>query len=100
MRLLAINTLNIWISVYNIKLIIIKHIAPGIPSIPTIIDVKKLSPMWNPHIPPIRLIANIINAPKIELKINLIIHLIGMIKIFPIINKKQIHAKKIIVLSI
>lgn len=31
--------------VYNIKVITIKQIAPGIPSIPTIIAVKKLSPI-------------------------------------------------------
>ena len=78
----------------------IKQIAPGIPSIPTIIAVKKLSPMCNPHIPPIRLIAKISKAPKIELKISFIIHFIGTINILPIINKKHIHAKKIIVLSI
>lgn len=85
---------------HKIKVIIIRQIAPGIPSIPTIIDVKKFKPMWKPHIPAIRLIANIINPPKIELKINFIINFKGTIKIFPIINKKQMQAKKIIVLSI
>ena len=85
---------------YNNKVITIKQIAPGIPRIPTIIDVIKLSPMWKPHIPPIKLIANMSMAPNIELKINLIIHLIGTIKILPIINKKHMHAKKITIFSI
>ena len=49
---------------------------------------------------PIKFIAYINNAPSIELNINLIIHFIGIINIFPKINKKQIHAKKIIKLSI
>ena len=85
---------------YTKKLIIIKQIAPGIPSIPTIIAVKKLSPIWNPHAPPIKFISIIIKTPSMELNTNFIIHFIGTMNIFPIINKKHIHAKKIIVDSI
>ena len=42
----------------------------------------------------IKLIKNIVTPPKIELKTNFKIFLIGTIKIFPKINKKQIQELK------
>lgn len=67
---------------------------------PIIIAFIIFNPIWKPHILPIEFIAIINSPPKIELKISFISHFIGTMKIFPIINKKHIHAKKIIVLSI
>ena len=74
----------------------IKQIAPGNPKSPIKILVKILSPMWKPHIPPIKLIKNIVTPPKTEFITNFKIFLIGTINTLPNINKKQIHAKYII----
>lgn len=41
---------------YIISCKIISKIAPGIPNMPTNIEVKKLIPIENPHAPPIKLI--------------------------------------------
>ena len=80
----------------NIIFKITSNIAPGKPSNPTIIDVNKFSPIWNPKLAPIILIIYIHNPPKIELIINLKMFLSGQINIFPNINMNIIHAKKVI----
>ena len=58
-------------------------------------DVYILSPIWNPHVPPIKFIIHMRAPPIIELKINFKIHLIGTINILPII--KNIHIQEIII---
>lgn len=76
---------------------IINKTAPGIPNIPTKIDVIKFNPIWNPHKPPIRFIIYIISPPIIELPINLNILLNGSTKIFPNITKNNIQTIKVII---
>jgi len=63
-------------------------IAPGIPSIPTKIEVSKFNPIWKLKNEPIRLIININKPPKTEFIINLKIVFIGTINNLPNINKK------------
>ena len=72
-------------------------IAPGIPKIPTKIEVIKFNPIWKLKNDPIRLIINIVNPPKIEFITNLNIVFIGMINILPNINKKKIQAIYVII---
>ena len=72
-----------------------RKIAPGIPKIPTIIQVTKLMDICIPIISPIKFIAIISNPPKSELNINFKIHFIGIINILPIRNKRHTHAKKV-----
>ena len=83
---------------YMISCKIINKIAPGIPNIPTKIEVKKLRPIENPHAPPIKLIIYIKTPPKTEFKINLKILFNGKIKILPNKNRKTIQAKNVITL--
>ena len=83
---------------YNNNLINITSIAPGIPSIPTIIEVTIFSPIWNPKYPPIIFIISIIKPPIIEFSMNFKIVFIGTIKTLPTINKKNKHATKAIIL--
>ena len=73
-------------------------IAPGIPKIPTKIEVIKFNPIWNSKKEPIKLIINIINPPSTEFITNLHIIFIGTINILPNINKKNIHAMYVIIL--
>ena len=70
--------------------------APGTPNNPTITAVNKLSPIWNPKFIPTRFIIYINTPPKIELKTNFKILFNGHINILPNINRKIIHAKKVI----
>ena len=87
--------INNKILIVNFK--IIRSIAPGIPSIPTNIDVKTFKPIWNENIPPTKFITNIIKPPNTEFKINLKILFNGIKNIFPIINKKIMHPKNTII---
>ncbi len=72
--------------------------APGIPSKPTKIEVIILRPIWKPKFAPIILIINIKTPPNIEFNISLNTLLNGKTNILPNINKKIIHAKKVITL--
>lgn len=65
------------------------------PEIRTKIDVYILSPIWNPHTSPIKLIIQIITPPNTELQTSFKIHLIGTIKILPSTN--NIHIQDIII---
>lgn len=56
--------------------------------------------MWKLNIPPTIFIININNAPNMEFNINFRIFFIGTINIFPITNKKHIHAKNVIILFV
>lgn len=86
------------LSFYYVKFKIICKImsnpAPGRPNNPTKIEVTRFSPIWKLKLAPITLIRKIRNPPKIEFKTNFNIFFNGIIKIFPKINKKTIHAKK------
>lgn len=73
------------------------QIAPGNPSKPTSILVKKFNPIWKPKFAPIRFITKISNPPKIEFKTNFTTFEIGTINTLPKINKKQIHAMYVII---
>ena len=86
---------KIYLFVFHPKIIfiIVIKIAPGIPSIPTNTDVNTLSPIWKLKVAPTILIIYINNPPKIELKINFKIVLIGIINILPNIKIKKMHAK-------
>lgn len=89
------------ITSYFINILIkITATAPGIPNKPIKIDVIAFIPMWKLHSFPIIFIIKINNAPNKEFKHNFNISLIGTIKILPIINKKKIHAKKVIILLV
>lgn len=86
---------------YSINIFInITAKAPGIPSRPIKTDVTTFIPMWKFQILPIIFIIKINKAPNKEFKHNFNISLIGTIKIFPIINKKKIHATKAIILLV
>lgn len=74
--------------------------APGIPKIPTNMEVIIFKPIWKLKNPPIKLMIKIITPPIIELNINFKIVFNGTIKIFPIINKKNKHATKAIILFV
>ena len=80
----------------------IKRIAPGIPSIPTIIDVIIFKPIWKSKDVPIILIIQIASPPRKVFNINLNIFLIGNRRIFPKIKIKiiQVITETIIVISI
>ena len=82
----------------NNTFIITITIAPGIPKMPTKIEVIKFNPIWKLKKEPIKLIINIVNPPRIEFKINLSIVFIGTINILPNINKKKIQAIYVIIL--
>lgn len=82
---------------YNNNFKIINNITPGIPKMPVAIAVTILMPIWNPKTPPTKFTTNSNIAPKIEFPINLIINFSGRINIFPIINKKIIQPKYIII---
>lgn len=82
----------------NNNFIITITIAPGIPRIPTKIEVTKFNPMWKLKNEPTRLIKNIINPPSTEFIINFHIVFIGIINSFPNINKKKIQAIYVIIL--
>ena len=69
----------------------INIIAPGIPKIPTKIDVMILSPIVNHQIPPIKLIIKINNPPSTVFINNFNIFLIGNKNIFPIIRIATAH---------
>ena len=90
---------NIYISTiqnYPINnLITISITAPGIPSIPTTIEVKIFNPIWKPKLAPTKLIIYIKTPPNIELNTNFKIFFIGNINILPIKNKKHIHATNV-----
>lgn len=77
---------------------IIKHTTPGNPNNPIIILVKKFNPIWNPNVPPIKLMIYITTPPKIEFITNFRILVSGTIKILPNIKIKQIQAKYVIIL--
>lgn len=78
----------------------INNIAPGIPNIPTNIEVKIFNPIWKLNIEPIKFIAYINIPPKIEFTINLHILFIGKINILPIKNIKNIQANIVIKLFV
>lgn len=77
---------------------ITKTTTPGNPNNPTKTLVKKLSPIWKPKLAPTMLIKKITTPPIIEFKTSFNIFLIGTMKILPNKNKKQIHAKYVIIL--
>ena len=91
----AVQNCNYFSTFYINSCINISRTAPGTPNIPTKIAVYIFNPTWNAHIPPTRLISHISTPPNIELKTNFKIHLIGTMKIFPIINSRQMHVTKI-----
>ena len=64
-----------------------------IPNIPTTIAVTIFNPMWKLNAAPIKFIININIPPSIELPIIFSILFNGIIKILPIINRKNIQAK-------
>lgn len=82
----------------NNNFIITITIAPGIPSIPTKMDVIILSPIWKLKNEPIRFIINIVIPPSIEFTTNFNIVFIGTINIFPNINKNIMQAIYVIIL--
>lgn len=73
---------------------IINKPAPGTPNSPTKIEVMRFNPIWKLKLAPITLIRKIKTPPNIEFKTNFNIFFNGIIKIFPKINKKIMHAKK------
>ena len=77
--------------------IITSIIAPGSPKNPTIILVKKFSPIWNPKLLPTMFIKKITNPPIIEFNASFSIFFIGTINILPNKNRKQMHAKYVMI---
>lgn len=60
---------------------------------PTKIEVPIFNPIWNPKVPPIKLITKIKIPPKTELAINLKIALRGIENTFPAIHNPTIQPK-------
>lgn len=89
---------KIFYVIYINSLISTTNIAPGIPKIPTVIEVIIFNPIWKFKNPPIKLIIRIIIPPSIEFIINFNIVFSGTINTFPAINKKNRHATKAITL--
>lgn len=71
-------------------------ITPGIPKIPTKMEVPTFNPIWNEKAPPIKLIIKIRIPPKIEFAINLKIAFNGIENIFPTTHRPTIQPKIII----
>lgn len=67
------------------------RIAPGIPKIPTRIEVPTFNPMWNEKAPPIKFITKMRSPPKTEFTINLKIALRGIENSFPTIHKPMMQ---------